>query len=138
MYKPMEQIEKEYDGQWVFMINYTENKHGTLLGGEIVLHSESRSKVVRNMVEADEGDSLTFIGYVGKAPKGGRVSVMGKHMLEMHLLGNNPSIQANFWDKGKQKFRKGLFTYDTGASVTTTCLCSYLPGRKFNYRRNRS
>ena len=40
-------------------------------------------------------------------------------MLEMHLFGNNLSIQANFWDKSKQKFRKGLFTFDTGASVTT-------------------
>lgn len=70
MYKEMKQIEKEYDGQWVFMVNCTENKYGTLLGGEVVLNSESRAKVVRNMLEADKGDSLTFIGFVGNAPKG--------------------------------------------------------------------
>jgi hypothetical protein len=70
MYKPMEQIEKEYDGQWVFLINCTENERGTLLGGEVVLHSENRSKVVRNMSAADNGNSLTFIGYVGRVPEG--------------------------------------------------------------------
>jgi len=70
MYKLMEQIEKEYDGQWVFMINCIKKKNGTIIGGEVVLNSESRAKVVRNMLEADNGESLTFIGYVGNAPKG--------------------------------------------------------------------
>jgi len=70
MYKTMEEINKEYDGQWVFMINCTQKKNGTILGGVVVLNSESRAKVVRNMREADNGDSLTFIGYVGRAPKG--------------------------------------------------------------------
>ena len=70
MYKPMAQIEKEYDGQWVFMINCRSSRRGTILGGEVVLHSESRAKVVRNMSEADNGDSLTFVGYVGKIPEG--------------------------------------------------------------------
>jgi len=70
MYKAMEQIEREYDGQWVFMINCTQKNNGTILGGEVVLNSESRAKIVRNMREADKGDSLTFIGYVGKAPRG--------------------------------------------------------------------
>lgn len=44
---------------------------------------------------------------------------MDKHVLEMHFIGNNLSVNANFWDKRKHKFRKGLFTFDTGASVTT-------------------
>ena len=70
MYKTMDEINREYDGQWVFMLNCTENERGTLLGGEVVLNSESRSKVIRNMIAADQGDSLTFIGYIGKAPKG--------------------------------------------------------------------
>ena len=70
MYKTMEQIQREYNGQWVFMVNCKENQRGTLLGGEVVLNSESRAKVVRNMSEVDNDDSLTFIGYVGKAPEG--------------------------------------------------------------------
>ena len=70
MYRTMEQIQKEYDGQWVFMINCDENQNGSVIGGEVVLHSENRNNVIRKMVEADNGTSLTFIGYVGKIPEG--------------------------------------------------------------------
>ena len=70
MYKTMEQIQKDYDGQWVFMINCDENERGSVVGGEVVLHSESRAKVYRNMKAADNRTSLTFIGYVGEIPEG--------------------------------------------------------------------
>ena len=69
MYKAMEQIEKDYDGQWVFMINCTQKENGTLLGGEVVLNSISRAHVFRNIKDA-KTKSLTFFGYVGKAPEG--------------------------------------------------------------------
>ena len=70
MYKTMEQIHIDYDGQWVFMINCTQNSRGTILGGEVILNSESRASVIRRMSEADNGDSITFIGYVGSVPEG--------------------------------------------------------------------
>ena len=70
MYRTMKQIEKEYDGQWVFMINCDENQNGSIIGGEVVLHSENRANVVRNMKAADNRTSLTFVGYVGKIPEG--------------------------------------------------------------------
>ena len=70
MYQTMEQIEKDYDGQWVFMINCQRNKRGSIIGGEVVLHSENRNNVIRKMKEADNKTSLTFIGYVGKLPEG--------------------------------------------------------------------
>ena len=70
MYKTMEQIHLEYDGQWVFMINCECNQRGSVIGGEVILHSENRDNVVRQMVEADNGASQTFIGYVGKIPEG--------------------------------------------------------------------
>ena len=70
MYKTMEQIERDYNGQWVFMVNCKRSHRGSIIGGEVVLHSESRAKVVRSMSKADNGDSLTFIGYVGSVPEG--------------------------------------------------------------------
>jgi len=70
VYKTIEQVHEEYDGQWVFMVNCNQNERGSLMGGEVVLHSENRANVVRRMVEADNGISLTFIGYVGKIPEG--------------------------------------------------------------------
>ena len=70
MYKTMEQIQKEYDGQWVYLINCFEDEYGSTIGGEVVLHSESRANVVRKMKEADNRTSTTFIGYIGKIPEG--------------------------------------------------------------------
>ena len=69
MYKAMAQIEKEYDGHWVFMINCTKDEYHSIAGGEVVLHSESRGKVFRHIKDA-KTKSLTFFGYVGKAPEG--------------------------------------------------------------------
>ena len=70
MYKSMEEIQKEYNGQWVFMINCGKNQRGSITGGEVVIHSENRSNVVRKMKEADNRISQTFIGYVGSLPEG--------------------------------------------------------------------
>ena len=44
---------------------------------------------------------------------------MEQHIVEMRLDGNNLSVYVSFWDKLKQKYRKGLLIFDTGASVTT-------------------
>jgi len=70
MYKTMEQIEKEYDGNWVFMINCMENKYGTLLGGEVTLSGKNQSELYRKLMNAGKSKSLTFVGYVGKTPEG--------------------------------------------------------------------
>ena len=69
MYKPLEQIERDYDGQWVLIINCEQNQRGSLLGGEVVLHSENRNNVFEKMREADNGSGPTFIGYIGKVPE---------------------------------------------------------------------
>ena len=69
MYKTMEQINKEYDGQWVFMINCVKNERHAVIGGEVVLHSPSRAAVVSKMSQAKNG-SLTSIRYAGKIPEG--------------------------------------------------------------------
>ena len=70
MYKTMEQIEKEYDGQWVFMINCQSNERGTVLGGEVVLHSDKKNDVIGKTREVNNKTSLTFTGYIGKIPEG--------------------------------------------------------------------
>ena len=70
MYKPMEQIEKEYDGHWVFMVNCTQNERGTLLGGEVVLHGECSGSIANKIKDVKKKKSLTFFGYVGNIPEG--------------------------------------------------------------------
>ena len=44
---------------------------------------------------------------------------MAVYMLDMHMMGSNLSVYADFWSRTKSKFISGLFTFDTGASVTT-------------------
>jgi len=70
MYMTIEQIHKKYDGQWIFLINCTEGKHGSVAGGEVVLHSENRDYVIREMEKYDYEPSMTYFRYAGKIPEG--------------------------------------------------------------------
>ena len=70
MYKTIEQVHDEYDGQWVFMINCKIGQYGSVAGGEVVLHNENRDNVVRNMDKYDYEPSMTYFRYAGKIPEG--------------------------------------------------------------------
>jgi hypothetical protein len=70
MYKPMEQVHKDYNGQWIFMINCKKGKRGSVIGGEVVLHSENRDVVIRSMEKYDLEPSMTYFRYAGKIPEG--------------------------------------------------------------------
>ena len=70
MYEEMEQIEKKYDGKWVFMVNCAQKKSGAILGGEVVLSGKTQAEIYRMLMDTKKGDGLTFVGYVGKAPEG--------------------------------------------------------------------
>ena len=70
IYKTIEQVHQEYDGQWVFMINCEKDEYSSVSGGEVVLNSQSRANVVREMEIYDYENNLTFVRYVGKIPKG--------------------------------------------------------------------
>ena len=45
----IERIHKEYDGQWVFLTNCIEGENHSIADGEVVLSSERRDKVLREM-----------------------------------------------------------------------------------------
>jgi len=70
MYMTRQEIIKKYDGQWVFMINCLDGDNGETIGGEVVIHSEDRDKVLRDMEKYDYEESATLITYVGKIPEG--------------------------------------------------------------------
>jgi len=70
MFKTIEQVHKDYDGQWVFMINCVEGQYGSISGGEVVLHSENRDNVIRGMDQYDYEPSMTYFRYAGKIPAG--------------------------------------------------------------------
>ena len=53
-----------------FMINCEEGEHGSVAGGEVVLHNENRDIVIRGMEKYDYEPSVTYFRYVGKIPEG--------------------------------------------------------------------
>ncbi len=69
MYLTMEEVHKKYDGYWVFLINCTLGEYGQVIGGEVVLSSESKAKVIRDFSKYDD-DSETYLTYAGKIPEG--------------------------------------------------------------------
>ncbi len=69
MYLTMEEINSKYDGNWVFLINCIEGEYGQIIGGEVVLHSESKAKIIREFSQYDN-DSETYLTYAGKIPEG--------------------------------------------------------------------
>ena len=70
MYKSMEQIQKEYDGLWIFAINCNKNERGSIIGGEVVLQSKSMGEIMRNMVSYDNNAKSTCVKYIGELPEG--------------------------------------------------------------------
>ena len=70
MYKTRAQIDREYNGQWVYMINCNRDEYGSIIGGEVVLNSENRDNVVRKMGIYAREQSLTYVGYAGRIPEG--------------------------------------------------------------------
>ena len=70
MYKTIEQIHKEFNGEWVFMINCEEGMYGSVAGGVVVLHSENRDVVVRGMENYVHEPSVTYFRYAGQIPEG--------------------------------------------------------------------
>jgi len=70
MYKTIGQIHQEFSGQWIFMINCREGDYGSVVGGEVVLHSENRDVVIRGMEKYDHEPSITYFRYAGQIPEG--------------------------------------------------------------------
>ena len=69
MYKSIEDIHLDYDGQWVYLINLKKNERGTIIGGIVSAHSASRDKV---LMEIRPEDGI-YVMYAGKIPEGLRI-----------------------------------------------------------------
>jgi len=66
----IQDVNKKFDGEWVFLINCTADEDGNLITGEVVIHSKSRDEVFREMQKYRTVDTLSSIRYVGKLPEG--------------------------------------------------------------------
>jgi hypothetical protein len=66
----IQQINEEYNGQWVFIINCKSDEDGNLLSGEVVSHSKSREEVFIKAREYKNQTSMYSFRYAGKIPEG--------------------------------------------------------------------
>ena len=66
MYKTMQEIEKEYDGNWVCMINCKKGKYFDIIGGEVIAAGKDKKSIIEVWGSTD-GKS-PYLRYVGNFP----------------------------------------------------------------------
>ena len=70
MYKTMEQIEREFDGQWVVIGNYQEGEYGSIIGGEVIAHGKDEGEVIKHWKGYGNPKRGSYFRYVGQPPEG--------------------------------------------------------------------
>ena len=68
MYKSMQDIEKEYDGYWVFMINCKKGELHEVIGGEVIAFNKDKDSVAK--LWGKKYNSKTYFRYIGSIPEG--------------------------------------------------------------------
>ena len=70
MFLSKEEINTQFDGEWIYAIDCEEDDAGTILGGNVILHSRNRDDVIRAMVDYEKKiETLTYFRYAGKIPE---------------------------------------------------------------------
>jgi hypothetical protein len=62
----MQEIEKEYDGNWVFMTNCRKGELNEIIGGTVIAFNKSKKPVAE--LWGKEYDSEIYFRYVGAIP----------------------------------------------------------------------
>ena len=70
MYKPMEQIQDEYNGYWVFMINCVKDEFHSVIGGEVIEFRKNMNEILKCMATYDNQVNSTYVRYIGQLPEG--------------------------------------------------------------------
>ncbi|MDR1705621.1 MAG: hypothetical protein LBS19_13180 [Clostridiales bacterium] len=68
MYETMSEIERKYDGEWVFMTHCQKGEHHQIIGGVVAAHSKDKSLILDLWGKGHE--SKVFFRYVGSLPEG--------------------------------------------------------------------
>ena len=71
MFMSMGEINETFDGEWIYAIDCEEDHVGTILGGDVVIHSADHDYVFSEMCSYDEDvGTLTLFRYAGNIPEG--------------------------------------------------------------------
>ncbi|MCL2055004.1 MAG: hypothetical protein FWG90_11315 [Oscillospiraceae bacterium] len=64
MYQTMQEIEAQYDGKFVCIINYKEDKYYDIIGGEVIAASEDQEAILDAWAKSNGG----HFEYIGEFP----------------------------------------------------------------------
>ena len=68
MFKTMREIEREYDGNWVFMINCKKGEYSNIIGGEVIAADKNKAIIIDHW--GKPGYDEPYFRYVGSLPEG--------------------------------------------------------------------
>ena len=68
MYLTMREIEKKYDGHWIFMTNCVKGDLNEIVGGVVIAFSKSKKPIAE--LWDKEYDSDIYFRYIGAIPDG--------------------------------------------------------------------
>lgn len=63
----MKQLESQYSGEWVLLVNPVHDKLMALIRGELIFHSKDRDEVYKEAHKRKDAHIAIF--YVGKLPE---------------------------------------------------------------------
>ena len=67
MYMTIEEIELEYDGNWVFMVNCKWSKYHKIIGGEVAAASKDKEEIIEMWSKPDNNEP--YFRYFGSLPE---------------------------------------------------------------------
>ena len=76
----MKQLESQYSGEWVLLVNPVHDKLMEPIRGELVFHSRDRDEVYKEAHKRK--DAHTAIFYVGKLPEDLVVVLLNTHLIQ--------------------------------------------------------
>jgi len=68
MFKSMHEIEQEYDGNWVFMVNCKKGEYSNIIGGEVIAADKDKAIIIELWGNSDYDEP--YFRYVGSLPDG--------------------------------------------------------------------
>ena len=68
MYLTMQEIEENYDGYWVFLINCKKGEHNEIIGGEVLAFNKNKKPIAE--LWGKEYDCIIYFRYFGSIPEG--------------------------------------------------------------------
>ena len=64
----IENMHKEFNGEWVYMINCDEDANGDIISGEVIAHDKNRAALFKKISEYTGEKKRTYIRYAGNLP----------------------------------------------------------------------